>query len=84
MQSLFLSPQLGRPKDSKGLLAQQQLLKYAIPAARRAGIRVIWLNWGLTQQEVGEMPPATLHAFGFETVPKDSPGYDGVEGAGGD
>jgi nicotinamidase-related amidase len=80
MQNFFLSPQLGRPTDSKGLLAQQQLLKHAIPAARKAGIRVIWLNWGLTQQEVEEMPPATLRAFGFETVPKDSPGYDGVEG----
>jgi nicotinamidase-related amidase len=80
MQNFFLSPQLGRPADSKGLLAQQQLLKYAIPAARKAGIRVIWLNWGLTQQEVDEMPPATLRAFGFETVPKDSLGYDDVEG----
>jgi len=68
MQNFFLSPQLGRPTDSKGLLAQQQLLKYAIPAARKAGVRVIWLNWGLTQQEVDDMPPATLRAFGFETV----------------
>ena len=68
MQNFFLSPQLGRPKDSKGLLAQQQLLKYAIPAARKAGVRVIWLNWGLTEQEIDEMPPATLRAFGFETV----------------
>lgn len=80
MQNFFLSPQLGRPKDSKGLLAQAQLLQHAIPAARKAGIRIIWLNWGLTQQEMDEMPPATLRAFGFETVPKDSPGYDGVEG----
>ena len=68
MQNFFLSPQLGRPKDSKGLLAQQQLLKYAIPAARKAGVRIIWVNWGLTQQDIDEMPPATLRAFGFETV----------------
>ncbi|EXJ62814.1 hypothetical protein A1O7_03254 [Cladophialophora yegresii CBS 114405] len=68
MQNFFLSPQLGRPVDSKGLVAQQQLLKYAIPAARKAGVRVIWVNWGLTQQEIDEMPPATLRAFGFETV----------------
>jgi hypothetical protein len=44
MQNFFLSPQLGRLVDSKGLKAQQQLLKYAIPAARKAGIRIIWLN----------------------------------------
>ena len=68
MQNFFLSPQLGRPTDSKGLIAQQQLLKYAIPAARAAGIRVIWLNWGLTDGELKTMPPATYRAFGFETV----------------
>jgi nicotinamidase-related amidase len=71
MQNFFLSPQLGRPKDSAGLLAQQQLLTHAIPAARKAGIRVIWLNWGLTIMEVEAMPPATLRAFGFETVPAE-------------
>jgi nicotinamidase-related amidase len=68
MQNFFLSPQLGRPTDSKGLLAQQQLLKYAIPAARKAGVRIIWVNWGLTQEEIDDMPPSTLRAFGFETV----------------
>lgn len=68
MQNFFLSPQLGRPKDSKGLIAQEQLLKYAIPAARKAGMRIIWVNWGLTQEEIDEMPPSTLRAFGFETV----------------
>lgn len=68
MQNFFLSPSLGRPKDSKGLVAQQQLLQYAIPAARKAGVRIIWLNWGLTDEEIAAMPPSTLRAFGFETV----------------
>ena len=68
MQNFFLSPCLGRSKDSKGLLAQQKLLQYAIPAARQAGIRIIWVNWGLTDDEINAMPPATLCAFGFETV----------------
>ncbi|KAK6379633.1 hypothetical protein LTS17_005705 [Exophiala oligosperma] len=72
MQNFFLSPSLGRPEDSKGLLAQNQLLTYAIPAARKAGIRVVWLNWGLTDAEVKAMPPSTLRAFGFETVPASS------------
>ncbi|EXJ80583.1 hypothetical protein A1O1_08729 [Capronia coronata CBS 617.96] len=71
MQNFFLSPSLGRPADSKGLLAQQQLLKYAIPAARKAGVRVVWLNWGLTDEEITAMPPGTLRAFGYETVPAD-------------
>ncbi|KIV91405.1 hypothetical protein PV10_05948 [Exophiala mesophila] len=69
MQNFFLSPSLGRPTTSKGLQAQAQLLQYAIPAARKAGIRIIWLNWGLTDEEVTQMPPSTLRAFGFETVP---------------
>ncbi|KEF60932.1 uncharacterized protein A1O9_02496 [Exophiala aquamarina CBS 119918] len=69
MQNFFLSPCLGRPRDSKGLKAQQQLLDHAIPAARKAGIQIMWLNWGLTETEISEMPPGTLRAFGFETVP---------------
>ncbi|KPI39325.1 Peroxyureidoacrylate/ureidoacrylate amidohydrolase RutB [Cyphellophora attinorum] len=71
MQNFFLSPQLGRPSDSKGLKAQQQLLKYAIPAARKAGIRIIWCNWGLTDDDMKLMNPATFRAFGFETVPAE-------------
>ena len=31
-------------------------------------MRIIWLNWGLTEEEIENMPPATLRAFGFETV----------------
>lgn len=68
MQNFFLSPNLGRPKDSKGLIAQQRLVEDAIPAARKAGLRVIWLNWGLTQDDIDNMPPSTLRAFGYETV----------------
>lgn len=68
MQNFFLSQSLGRPSDSKGLLAQKQLLDYAIPAARKAGIQIIWLNWGLTETEIANMPPSTLRVFGFESV----------------
>ncbi len=68
MQNFFLSPQLGRPEESNGLKAQHQLLTHAIPAARKAGIRIIWLNWGLTDDDLTNMPPATIRAFGFETI----------------
>ena len=73
MQNFFLSTDIGRPSDSKGLKAAEQLARYAIPAARKAGIQVIWLNWGLTDEEVRDMPPAALRAFGFSSVPEDQP-----------
>lgn len=76
MQNFFLSPSLGRPATSNGLKAQQQLLDHAIPAARKAGVRIIWLNWGLTDEELATMPASTFRAFGFDTVSaNDFPQY---------
>ena len=68
MQNFFLSPQLGRPAESKGLIAQRKLLDFALPAARKAGIQVVWLNWGLSDEDIEVMPPATMRAFGFGTI----------------
>lgn len=69
MQNFFLSTALGRSADSKGLDAQGRLLEHAIPAARKSGIQVAWLNWGLSEQDLNTMPPATLRSFGFSTIP---------------
>ncbi|KAF2180735.1 isochorismatase family protein [Zopfia rhizophila CBS 207.26] len=69
MQNFFLSESFGRSRGA-GHAACDQLIKHAIPAARKAGIRVIWLNWGLTDEEVKSMPPAVKRAFGFEAVPE--------------
>jgi nicotinamidase-related amidase len=68
MQNFFLSPALGCSKGA-GHAACDQLIQHAIPAARKAGIRIIWLNWGLTEQDVQTMPPAVKRAFGFFAVP---------------
>lgn len=73
MQNFFLSEALGRNRGA-GHAACEQLEKYAIPAARKAGIQVIWLNWGLTDQDIHEMPPAILRAFGFEAVVDEGTG----------
>ncbi|KAI9811446.1 MAG: hypothetical protein M1827_005429 [Pycnora praestabilis] len=67
MQNFFLSPSLGRGSDGAGHKASDALLEHAIPAARKAGIQIIWLNWGLTDKDVEEMPPAVKRAFGFES-----------------
>ncbi|MCJ1474007.1 hypothetical protein MMC13_002663 [Lambiella insularis] len=68
MQNFFLSTCLGRPTDGAGNVAAKRLLDTAIPAARKAGIRTIWLNWGLTNEEIDNMPPSTRRAFGFEAA----------------
>lgn len=68
MQNFFLSTSLGRSADGAGNLAGQCLLRVGIPAARKAGIRIIWLNWGLTDEEIDDMPPSTRRAFGFDVT----------------
>ncbi|KAF2730663.1 Isochorismatase hydrolase [Polyplosphaeria fusca] len=67
MQNFFLSPAFGR-SEGAGHLAARNLQSHVIPAARKAGIKVLWVNWGLTQKEVEEMPPAVSRAFGFWAV----------------
>ncbi|KAJ9662285.1 hypothetical protein H2198_001419 [Neophaeococcomyces mojaviensis] len=70
MQNYFLSAALGRPKG-EGLKAEAALLEHAIPAARKAGIRIIWLNWGLTEESLKKAPPAMYRAFGFQKLKID-------------
>lgn len=69
MQNFFLSLALGKTRGP-GHDALDQLVSHAIPACRKAGIRIIWLNWGLTEKEVEDMPPAGLRAFGFDGLDK--------------
>jgi nicotinamidase-related amidase len=71
MQNFFLSEAFGRNRGA-GHAACDQLVLHAIPAARKAGIRIIWLNWGLTDEDVNTMPPAVKRAFGFYAIPADS------------
>lgn len=66
MQNFFLSTFLGHAADSAGNRAAANLLDKAVPAARKAGVRVVWLNWGLVNNDIQEMPPSVRRAFGFE------------------
>jgi hypothetical protein len=63
LQNYFLSPSLGRPSDSVGMKVVDQLLKYVIPACRKANMPVVWLNWGLTEEDIEEMPPTIVRGF---------------------
>ena len=76
MQNFFLSPAFGRSKGA-GHAALEQLVQHAIPAARKAGMQILWLNWGLTDEEIDNMPPAVTRAFGFDVVDEDEGLLDG-------
>ncbi|KAF2714677.1 Isochorismatase hydrolase [Pleomassaria siparia CBS 279.74] len=78
MQNFFLSPFLGRQLGGAGHLASDQLLKHAIPAARKAGIRIVWLNWGLNEQDLKDMPAGVSRAFGFAGTEEDGPEHSGL------
>ena len=63
LQKYFLSPCIGRPVDAVGLKVVERLLQRAIPACRTAGLLIVWLGWGLTQQDIDEMPPTIVKGF---------------------
>ncbi|KAH0556254.1 hypothetical protein GP486_005819 [Trichoglossum hirsutum] len=63
LQNYFLSPYLGRPSNAVGMKVVDKLLEHAIPACRKAGIQIVWLNWGLTKQDIDEMPPTIIKGF---------------------
>jgi nicotinamidase-related amidase len=67
LQNYFLSPALGRPLESVGLQVTSRLLKHAIPACRKAGMPVVWLCWGVTKEEIDEMPPTIIKGFAADT-----------------
>jgi hypothetical protein len=67
MQNFFLHPAV-RSHDT-GLAASKQLLEYAIPAVRKAGIQIIWFNWGLTQEDIDQALPGLKRVFGADSVP---------------
>lgn len=68
MQNFFLSEYISRPADGLGNKAGRKLIHSAIPAARKAGMQVIWLKWGLTDDELEKMPPSIRRALGFEAT----------------
>ena len=65
MQNCFLSPLLGRPSNSIGLGLVDKLVNEAIPACRKAGIPVLWLGWGLTEEDLDNMPPRIARGYEF-------------------
>jgi nicotinamidase-related amidase len=66
LQNYFLSPALGRPSESPGLQVAENLKSVAIPACRKAGISILWLGWGLAQEDIDGMPPTIVRGFSLD------------------
>ncbi|KAI0469257.1 isochorismatase family protein [Xylaria cf. heliscus] len=75
MQNYFLSTALGRARG-EGREAEDKLLKVGIPAAREAGIQVVWLNWGITEAGLAALPPNVWRIFGWDIADGDSDGFE--------
>ncbi|KAF4551561.1 Hypothetical protein D9617_13g100620 [Elsinoe fawcettii] len=67
MQNFALSGLLWNVEDSV-LDAEKAIMSHAVPAARKLGIQVIWLNWGLTDDDLDNMPPSIMRTLGFDVV----------------
>lgn len=65
MEKIVLSKALDADTSPAMLKAENSLIKYAIPAAHKLGSQAIWLNWGLTKDEIDRINPAEVRALGF-------------------
>ncbi|KAL5535373.1 hypothetical protein ACEPAF_3467 [Sanghuangporus sanghuang] len=60
MQNFFLHPDLR--DHPKGLKCVDPLLDM-IPPLRKAGVKIVWVNWGLTEHELQTIPPSLVRGF---------------------
>lgn len=70
MQNIGLNKALDPPVAPPMYKAQDAIVQYAIPAARKLGLQIVWLNWGLTEDDLTSMPPAEVRVFAFEANTK--------------
>ena len=76
LQNFTLSRALRTDLSPEFFEAEEAILNYAIPSARKAGIQVIWLNWGLTEEDLETLPPQQFRVFGWRAnSPNHNPLY---------
>jgi hypothetical protein len=66
MQNIGLSKELDAPSAPPIYGTQNAILQHAIPAAGKLGFQIIWLNWGLTEEDLRSMPPSEVRVLPFE------------------
>ncbi|KAI1122606.1 hypothetical protein F5Y10DRAFT_71159 [Nemania abortiva] len=66
MQNIAMSQALDVDTSPAMYTAEKQLIKYGIPAARALRFQVIWLNWGLVEDDITHLTPAEARVFGFK------------------
>ena len=71
MQNIFLSPAMFGKVRGEGHEAEDTLLRTGIPAARNAGIQIVHVTWGISEEELDVLPPILFRAFGFSEAGKD-------------
>ncbi|KAI3324089.1 isochorismatase [Xylariaceae sp. AK1471] len=71
MQNYFLHPSCNH--HPTGIAAADRVLE-VVKKCREAQIKVIWLSWGLAEDDLTTMPAASVHSFadGFVSPPLDS------------
>jgi hypothetical protein len=65
MQNFFLTAAIGR-SHGEGHDAEDVLLKLGIPAARKAGLQIVWLTWRISDEGLETLPPTAWRTFGWE------------------
>lgn len=73
MQNFFLHPSC---RSHPAGLAAVDPLGRVIQRCREVGVQVVWLNWGLTDADLEQMPAGVLRGFASRTVSPSVPGED--------
>lgn len=68
MQNCMLDKALNPAAAPAVYEAQDAILRYAVPAARKLGLQIIWLNWGLTEEDLTSMPPGEVRLCAFKII----------------
>jgi len=72
MQNYFINPKC---RDHPGGIAAVNPTIKVIERCRAYGIKVAWLNWGITEQDLRVMPPAVQRGFNRDLIASKGYGW---------